>query len=111
MTKTSTSAKHSKAVGKTTSTWQTKGFGFVQTLEKGIKCASCQKWLRKGTSAITYHRTNSGAGRTNKYHTTIECLAMLSRQKQDEFAEKKWTDSVPRTLAEEVFALNAEGNE
>ena len=70
----------------------------------------CQKYLTKGSCAVTYHLPNNGAGRTSKYHAELKCLTMLSRSKQYEFAEKKWTESVPRRLAEEVFVHNAEGN-
>jgi hypothetical protein len=101
-------AKHSKPVNKQKLTRQTKGFGFVAELQKGAKCTMCQKYMTKGTCAITYHVPNNGAGRTSKYHANIKCLAMLGSSKQYEFAEKKWTESEPRRLAEELLALNAE---
>jgi hypothetical protein len=67
----------------------------------------CQNNLTKGGCVITYHVPNNGAGRTSKYHADIKCLAMLDSSKQYEFAEKKWTESVPRRLAEKLLARNA----
>jgi hypothetical protein len=102
--KTKISAKHPREPGKVTTKRATKVFVFVPILEKNTRCGSCRKHLAKGSCAIRYHQTNNAAGRSVNYHPAINCLAMMSQEKQIEFAEKEWTGSVPKSLAKELVS-------
>jgi hypothetical protein len=102
--KAKTSAKHPRKPGKSTTKQETKVFSFVPILEKNTRCGSCRKTLTKGCCVIRYHLPSKPVGRSSHYHAAIKCLEMMSWEKQMEFAKKKWTESVPESLAKELEA-------
>jgi hypothetical protein len=90
---------------------ETKVFVFVPILKKNTRCGSCRKTLTKGRSVIRYHQPSKPAGRSSHHHAAINCLEMMSQEKQIEFTEKKWTESETKSLAKELVAKLKKGTD